>query len=348
MPLTVQEIENAANAGIAYHFQKGNVKSQSLQNKPLLKALRAKQKTFPGGVSIITRRVKFSYTTTIMGFEGDDIVSYANPTNIRTCNYPWKMIHAGISFTKDELLKNGITISDSLDGTGDRSTARSELIRLANVLEDKLDDMEEGWNRGFNLMFWQDGTQDPKVVPGIRSFILDNAVSAVSVGGIDQSLNPLWQNRAVLGINTSGLPSDQLVVQKLQNEMRQLRRYGGNPNLALCGSSFLDWLEQELRAKGNYTLEGWAKMGKIDASVADVEFKGVSFEYDPTLDDLGLAKRLFLLDTRTIYPMVIDGEDEQKHAPARPENRYVFYRAMTWAGGLVCDQRNANGVYGIL
>jgi hypothetical protein len=346
MPLTVAEIENATNAGIAYHFQKGNVKSQSLQNKPLLKALRAKQKTFPGGVSIITRRVKFAYTTTIMGFEGDDVVSYANPTNIRTCNYPWKMIHAGISFTKDELLKNGITISDSLDGTGDRSTARAELIRLANVLEDKLEDMEEGWNRGFNSMFWQDGTQDSKVVPGIRSFVLDNPTSAIAVGGIDQNANPLWQNRASLALST-GSAANQVVVQKLQNEFRQLRRYGGNPNLALCGSSFLDWFEQELRAKGNYTLEGWARSGRIDASVADVEFKGVSFEYDPTLDDLGLAKYLFLLDTRTIYPMVIDGEDEQKHAPARPENRYVFYRAMTWAGGLVCDQRNANGVYSI-
>jgi len=25
----------------------------------------------------------------------------------------------------------------------------------------------------------------------------------------------------------------------------------------------------------------------------------------------------------------------------------VFYRAMTWFGGLICNQRNANGVYSI-
>jgi hypothetical protein len=117
--------------------------------------------------------------------------------------------------------------------------------------------------------------------------------------------------------------------------------------MALCGSAFLDWFEQELRAKGNYTLEGWAKSNSIDASVADVSFKGISFEYDPTLDDLGLSKYAYVLDPKTIYPMVVTGEDMKKHAPARPENKYVFYRAMTWIGGLVCVQRNANGVYSI-
>ena len=346
MPLTVQELENTVNAGIAYHFKKGNVKSQSLQNKPLLKAMRARQKTFPGGVSVITRRVKFSYTTTIMGFEGDDSVTYANPTNIRTGTFPWKLIHAGIQFTMDELLKNGITVDDSPGASSGGNVTGAEMVQLANLLDDKLEDMTEGWDRGFNLMYWLDGTQDSKVVPGITSFVLDDPTQAIAVGGIDQSANPLWRNRASLGLST-GSAGNQVVVQKLQNEMRQLRRYGGNPTLALCGSSFLDWMEQELRSKGNYTLEGWASRGKIDASVADIEFKGISFEYDPTLDDIGRAKYLYLLDPRSIYPMVISGEDGKDHSPARPETKYVHYRAKTWAGGLVCDQRNSQGVYSI-
>jgi hypothetical protein len=136
-------------------------------------------------------------------------------------------------------------------------------------------------------------------------------------------------------------------VQKLQKEWRQLRRYGGKPNLVLAGSDFLDWMEQELRAKGNYTLEGWTSKGKTDASVADISFKGVMFTYDPTLDDLGKGKYCYVLDTRHIKPKVIDGENWKKHNPARPENKYVFYRAMTYMGGLICDQRNVHGVYSI-
>ena len=345
MPFTVQELENIANATIDFHFKKGNVKAQTLQQLPLYDKLRGQQQTFPGGKDYITRRVKGVWTTTIQGFEADDGVSYSNPTNIRTANYPWKLHHAGISFTMHELLKNGISISDTQDGTGETTHSRAEAIQLANLLKDKLDDLSNGWDRGMNAIMWLDGTQDSKVMPGIQSFILDVPTSAVAVGGIDQVANPWWQNRASLAMSTASA-ANQTVVQTLQKEIRQLRRYGGKPNLWLAGSSFMDWVEQELRAKGNYTLEGWA--GKtIDASVADLRFKGIDIVYDPTLDDQGRAKYAYVLDTSTIYPMVVDGEDMKKHAPARPENKYVFYRAVTWVGGLVCDQRNANGVYSI-
>lgn len=37
----------------------------------------------------------------------------------------------------------------------------------------------------------------------------------------------------------------------------------------------------------------------------------------------------------------------KRHNPARPADKYVMYRALTWVGGLVCRQRNANGVYSI-
>ena len=47
MSFTVQELENIANAVLDYHMDRGKVYSQTLQNKPLLKAFDAKAKTFP-------------------------------------------------------------------------------------------------------------------------------------------------------------------------------------------------------------------------------------------------------------------------------------------------------------
>lgn len=347
MPFTVQEIENVANAAIDFHFKTPDVRSQTLQNKPLLKAMQAKEQTFPGGKDEITLGVKGVYTTTIQGFSSDDQVSYANPANIRRARYPWKLIHAGIQVTMHELAKDGISVTDTTTGEGEKNHSGRDVTVLANLMKDKIEDMQEGTDRGMNTMFWMDGTQDANLVPGIRSFVLDNPLSATVVGGIDQSANTWWQNRASLLLTDSGTPSNQIVVQKLQNEWRQLRRYGGDPNLVLCGSSFIDMVEQELRSKGNYTLEGWTKTGSTDPSVADITFKGQKFQYDPTLDDMGLAKYCFVLDTKHIFPMVIDGENMKKHNPARPHDKYVFFRAMTWMGGLVCRQRNAQGVYSI-
>ena len=347
MAFTIQELENIANAAIDYHFKRGDVLSQTIQNKPLLKAMRSKMKYFPGGKGNVTRRVKGIYSTTIQGFNHDDTVGYVNPANIKTSTWPWKLIHAGISFSKHELLNDGISVVDSLDGKNTSPHTDREMTALANLLDDKLEDMQEGSDRGLNKMFWQDGTQDATLVPGVQSFIVDNPTAAAVVGGIDQVANSWWQNRASLAIDSS-TASNLNLTNKLQFEFRQLKRYGGVPNLFLAGSTFLDSMEKELRSKGNFTLEGWAKGGPMDASIVDLAFKGIQIQYDPTLDDLGRAKYGYVFDTRHVYPMCMTDEDGQKHAPARPENKYVFYRAITWAYALVCDQRNAQGVYSVL
>jgi hypothetical protein len=344
MPFTVQELENAANAAIDYHFKRGKIVSQSLQEKPLLSTIMAKEKSFPGGKENITVRVKGEYSTTIQGFEHDDGVDYGNPANIKTATVPYKLVHAGIKLTMHELLKNGISIADTSDGSSTRE--HSEEVRLANVLSDKMEDMQEGTDRGMNLMFWRDGTADAKLAAGVRHFIVNDPTAAVVVAGIDQSANTWWRNIAELGM-TATTAGDQNVVQRLQKQFRQLRRYGGNPSLLLAGSDMMDWIEKELRAKGNYTMEGWSGKGAIDASVADLMFKGKPIQYDPTLDDEGLQKYLYCIDPRHLYPMAVEGESMKKHNPARPADKYVLYRAVTWVGALVCDQRNCHGVFSI-
>lgn len=345
MPFTAQELEHAANAAIEFHWNTPKVRSQTIQDKPLLAKMNGKTKTFPGGKDNITVRVKGLYTTTIQGFTADETVSYANPANIKTATYPWKLIHSGISFTMHELLKSGISITDSTTGENSSQASRAEKVMLANLLDDKIEDMREGTDRGMNEMYWRDGTQDADLVPGVLSFVVDDPTAAATVGGLSQTQHTWWQNRADLTINLGASAATGAVLTKLQNEFRQLRRYGGKPDTMLAGSDMMDRIEQELKAQGYYTDSGWANKGRIDGSVSDLAFKNVMIEYDPTLDDLGYSKRLYVLDSRTIHPMVIDGENGKDHAPARPENKYVYYRARTWVGGLVCNQRNANGVY---
>lgn len=346
MPFTADELENIANSAMDYHWNTPEVRKQTVQDKPLLEAMTEKEETFPGGKEYIDFAVKGDPTTGIQGFENDDSVDYGNPTGTKRGKAPWKLIHAGIKITIHELAKDGISISDTSNGKGEVMHSKREKTVLANLLKEKLWDMSEGVDRDMNEMFWLDGTADSKLVPGVRSFILDDPTTATVVLGIDQSANAWWRNRASLALN-AGTPANQVVVTKLQNEWRQLRRYGGRPDLVLAGSSFLDAIEQELRSKGNYTLEGWTSKGKTDASIADVSFKGVNFKYDPTLDDMGRSKYCYVLDSRHIKPMAIEGESWKNHNPARPENKYAIYRAKTWMGGLICDQRNCHGVYSI-
>jgi len=345
MPFTAQELSNIANSVLDYHIR-GKVKSQIIQNRPLYNDLMAGKKSFPGGKEFITERVKGVYTTALTGYSHDDTVTFQNPANIKQIQAKWYEMSGGISLTHTELHVAGISVVDT-NGENTTNHSQQDLIQLTNILDDKFEDMDEGTKRSMAEIMWRDGTQDPKVFPGITSFILDAPTTGTTFG-LDRAANAWWRNRASLLIDSS-TASNQNLVQTLQLEIRQLRRYAKNPNHKFyCGATFMDNFEKELRSKGNYTLEGWAKQGKIDASVADLAFKGIDLQYEPLLDDLGRAKYGYLLDMNASQLRPMSDEEWKMHSPARPPEKYVLYRAVTWVGALTANQLNSSGVYSSL
>jgi hypothetical protein len=241
------------------------------------------------------------------------------------------------------MIHDGISVTDSTTGKNTTQLDQREVTMLVNLVEHKARDMDEGFDRDLNLLFWRDGTQSALAFPGVTAIVVDNPAAATVVGGIDQSANLKWRNRASLTINLGAGPETQAVINTLDYEHRQLRRYGGNPDTYLAGSDMIDRLTKELRAKGIYTESGFT--GGADVSAGDIKYGGKVIKYDPTLDDLGYSKRLYVLDMKRLLPFNVAGEAEKMHNPARPEDKYVFYRAKTWVGGLACNQRNAHGVY---
>jgi len=345
MPFTAQELANIASAQLS-HYMKGPALNQTIQERPTYDAMRRKQKTFSGGDGFIKRNVKGDFTTRLRGFEHDDTVSYDNPANIKQARFVWKQMHGGISVTFDELKRDGITVTDSLSGDGMSNHSERELHVITSLFQDKVQDMGEGIARDFTTFLWQDGTADPKVFAGIKAFIVDDPTTGVA-GGLDRSVLTWWRNRSLVGgSKITASTSLQTLTKTLRKEVRQLRRYGGKPNYIPCGSLFLEKLEAEVFEKGYYTQQGFINKGKNDIGMAMISMQGVGdFIYDPHLDDIGESARAYFLDTSKIKLMVMEGEDFKEHAPARPHDRYVIYRAVTWTGALVVEQMNCHGVY---
>lgn len=345
MPFTAQEIDNIATAALDY-YMRGPAMAQTIQERPLYNAMKAAQKTFPGGKGNITRNVKGSFSTSFQGYTHDDTVSYVNPANLKPVSYPWKELHAGIAMTLTELKTAGISVVDSMDGANTTQHSGMEMTAITNLLEDKLDDMAEGSARSFNEILWRDGTQSSKVFAGVQSIITTSPTTGVT-GGIDRATNSWWRNRALVGASKiTASASSQTLSKALRAEVRQLRRYGGRPSLLLCGSSFLENLELEVQEKGYYSMSGFTNKGQTDIGLAAISMRGVGeFQYDPTLDDLGYSKFCYFIDPKHVYLDVMDGEDWKQHNPARPPEKYVLYRGLTWTGGLLADQLNCHGVY---
>jgi len=344
---TASELANLTNSVIDF-YMKGDAMAQTLQERPFLQALKGSQSTFPGGKEMIRGNVKGDYTTSFMGYSYDDQVTYSNPTNIKQFSWPWFEHHAGISLTHTELKHGGITVTE--DGAKQSTSTKSQaaIMQITDILKDKLDDMAEGTARSMNLLCWRDGTQSAKVFPGVRAIIRDNPTTGI-VGGIDAAQNTWWRNRARTAASGGAIAhstTSQTLTKTLRAEVRQLRRYGGRPSLILCGSGFIEKLEAEVHEKGIYTQEGFRNEGKTDIGMAKISLNGLgTFQYDPTLDDEGRSNYCYMIDTRHLMLKVMAGEDMKVHAPARPENRYVMYRAVTWTGCLMARKLNCHGVY---
>ncbi len=347
MPFTLEQVENVANSTLDFHMDRGKKPvAQHIQDKPLLSKLRPKQKSIPGGKGRVDMPVVLETESTLQGFEYDDTVTYGSPAKTRRVSYPYRLFHIGFQATKHELIHDGLSIVDDTKGNTVEHSER-ELIRLVNIFEEKISDMDEGFNKDLNTLYWRNGTQAALAFPGITSVVVDDPTTATVVGGLDQQANVKWRNRSFLTIDVTTSPdTNQNVLRKLDKEMPQLRRFGGKPNLMLAGSDMIDEIKREQRIKGVFTQTGWAKDGQ-DLSVGDAQFDNIPIFYDPTLDDLGFTKRLYVLELGKpgIFPFVVEGEDEQKHSPARPPEKYVIYRAKTWVGGLACNRRNGCGVY---
>jgi hypothetical protein len=308
MAFTAGEITNIANAALDFYYNKGDTFKQSIQSKPLLRLMEGSAKSFPGGKGNISMAVKGAYgaggvNDKVVGYTHNDTVSFYTPANIQRVNYPWREHHIGITLTHTELKIDGISVTDEHgDGTSMSNHSDRDVTVLVNLLQDKYEDFGEQYARTMNALMWGDGT-----------------------GG--------------RGPITSSPTNGGALLAFLQSEYRQLIRYGGRPTKCLAGSDFIAAMETEIRANGNYSMNGF--QGSQDGSMGQMRFMNTTIEYDPTLDDLGFSKRAYWWDPRHIYLMKQDGEWDHKFTPARPYNQFVMYKSMTHTGQMVAQQLNS-------
>jgi hypothetical protein len=336
---------NIANESLTFYVR-GKALLQKIQDRPLLKALNERKQTFPGGKDYVSQAVQGDMMSAVSGFfagySADDALVFKLSDNTLRAYFAWKEVHAGLWINWTELKMDGITIND---GGKMKEHSQTDLVRLVPILQARLDDFGESWAQSMNLMLWKDGTQDSSAIPGILS-ILPDVNNTSTIGGLSQSTYSWWRHRVSIGIQPS--ESTQTLCKELRKELRQLRRYGGRPDIVLAGSAFIEALESEVQAKGYYTQEGFINKGKNDIGMADISLRGLgTFVYDPTLDDLGLSKRCYVIDGRRLKLWPMEGEENKVLKPERPYNYLVFLQSMTYTGALCSNQMNCHGVYGI-
>ena len=360
---TTPLLEHVTTAALDWWFNKGSAFQQAIQEKPLLAMMESKAKSFPGGKGDIVISVKGDYGNTaapgtndkLVGYELSDTVNYYTPANLKQAKFTWKEHHIGISLTHSELKSDGISVVDTNGEDTSEHSGRDDTV-LVGLLEDALQDLSERYAISMNDLLWGNGSGDAKALAGMAALITDAPGTGV-VGTLNRATYPWWRNRAyttAMGTAVGGTPAlaawggapitsaaanGGALITLLQKEYRQLTRYGGKPNTGFCGSDWLGAIESELRANGNYSMQGFSS-GK-DVAVGQISYMGTDFTYDPTLDALGKSKRCYWWDNRDIYLIKMQDEWRHQHSPARPPDKYVLYRGITSTGQLCARRLNS-------
>lgn len=358
MPLTAAQLTDINNATYETFLNKGSVLAQNIQAKPLLSVLDGAAGSFAGGRDTVARNVKAGQGGgTLQGYSGDDQLTFYNPTGIKRARYTWKEHHIGKQITHTELKENGIDVIESGADQSEATMSGREKHALANILDEKNEMMAEDYADSMNDLLWGDGTSDTKALAGIQSLILADPTTG-NTGNISRDNYTWWRNRAATAAHasaggqaaiTSSTSNGGALIQFLQEEERQRTRYktAGSKIIRLAGSDFIGAYETELRANGYYSQTGFT--GSQDGAMGQVKHAGVPIQYDPTLDDLGLEKRMYVLDIgrNGIRLLYMDGQRMKKHNPARPYDRLVMYNGITTTAVLTAWQLSTSGVYDI-
>ncbi|MGF7008110.1 phage major capsid protein [Aminobacter sp. BE322] len=360
MAFTADEIANINNAALENFIDKGKVWKQNVANKPMLAAFNQAAGRFSGGNENVSFAVKAGQGGgSLQGYSGDDQVAYYNPTGIKRARFPWKEHHIGMVVTHTELKIDGINIVE--DGADQDTSAMDgrEEHALANLLDEKNDTLGEDYAFSFDRLLHQDGAADPKALAGIASLLLANP-NAGSTGSISRVANTWWRNRAATaafgaaggqGAITVNAANGGALIEFMDKEARARSKYknGSTRVRYFAGSDFIDGYKKELRSNGYYSQTGWQGQNNADGAMPDPKHGGLQLEWDPTMDDLGLAKRCYAIDMgRTgVRLLYMDGNRMKKHNPARPYDRYVLYNGITTTAVMIAKQLNTSGVYDI-
>lgn len=360
MAFTADELTNINNSVLKTYLDRGTLFKQNVQNKPMLDAFNRSAGKFVGGNLEVSLGVKSGQGGgSLQGYSGDDQVTYYNPASAKRVFYAWKEHHIGTVLTHTELKIDGIDVEE--DGAS-QSTSRMdgrEEQALANLLDEKMDDLGEDYAVSLDSLIHGDGTSDSKALAGIQSFILANPLLG-STGGINRTANSWWRNRAATaayaaagGQNaiTSATANGGALISFLDTETRQLGRYarGGVNWRWFAGSDFIDAYKLEFRANGYYSQSMGTDSSVPDGSLKDPKHDGRVITYDATLDDLSLAKRCYVIPMgrRGLQLLYMNGNRMKRHMPARPYDRYTMYNGITTTAVMVARQLNTAAVYDI-
>jgi hypothetical protein len=346
---TAQELQDAGKIALDFYV-KNNPIDQVAVERPLMKALMGKKKTFPGGKQYVVEQLRYQYGSNFQWFNGASVVSYNRRVTTEQAQFPWRSAHDGFSLDEDRLAQNGISIDDGEKGG---NASQAERVQLTNLLQESTETLRLGFEEKFSMYLHLDGTSSTDAITGLDAIVASNPTTG-TVGGIDRSVaaNTYWRNSYATGMTVPTTAAQATTfLGVMETNWRACVKNGGRPDLILAGAGFIDAYIAALTLNGQQVQYAGGKARDIDGGVGSIYFKGIEIHWCPEFDDnfggfvspaIHWTKRCYFINTRHLTLRPMDGQDMVSRKPPRVYDKYVYYWALTWRGTLTTNRGNAH------
>jgi hypothetical protein len=278
-----------------------------------------------GGLSIV-EPLDYAQNTTYQRYSGYDTLNI-NPSDVLSgAEYTWRQIAIHVTASGEELRKN---------------SGGSQIIKLA---KSRLTNAMRSFKNNFSADIYGDGTL-PNQIGGLQLLVADAGTG--TVGGINSSTFPFWQNRFQSAaapmqggavITPSGLAG---IMESLMLPLwMALVRGDDKPNLIIADNNYFSFYELGQNTKRLYTSDGSG--GNADAGFLKLRYKSSDVIFD---GGSGIpANHMYFLNTDYLKLVVHQDADMEVLDEMRPVNQDSAITPILWMGNLTCSNRFLQGV----
>lgn len=275
-------------------------------------------RTEDGGLSIV-EPLDYASNATYQRYSDWDTLNIAQSDVLSAAEYQWKQIAIHVVASGRELRIN----------SGDSQIEKLVASRMKNAMR--------SFENNFSSDLYSAGTLANQI-GGLQLIVADTNTN--TVGGIDASVWPFWQNTVFdLSVNSVTISASNIENSAMLPIWLQIDRgQGDSPDLIVMDTTYYTYFEAS-----QTSLKRYASAESAQAGLVTLKYKTADVMWDTTGSGIPAAHAYFL---NTNYLKLVTHEDAdldtmEKKEPVNQDGEVV---PILWMGNVTCSNRKMQGV----
>ena len=296
------------------------IKDNLSQRNALLKYMKKKgnlTSNEDGGLTIVTP-LDYASNQTYQRYSDWDVLNISASDVITAAEYQWRQIAINVVASGRELRIN----------SGDS--------RIINLAKSRIKNALRTFNNNFSFDLYSAGSLTNQI-NGLQAIIADTNTN--TVGGIDASLWPFWQNTVVSAATLSVTPSATTIENGLMLPawLAVDRGPDDQPDLIVADNTYYQYFEGS-----QVSLKRYNDISNANAGFVTLKYKSADVLYD---GNSGIpANHMYFVNSQYLQLVTHEAADFTQLDAKNPVNQDGEVIPILWMGNITCSNRKLQAV----